>query len=213
MFDTIVVGSGPAGTAAALALKNTNVLVLDIGNVPPPHSLDGKLFQLKREKKDLFREFIGDSFESLHNIFLPYLSPKLKGPLFNYVVKNYRNYFPIDDTEFAPLLSTAKGGLANAWGAGLMRFSDEELSQFPIDYKDLKVFYDELSSHIGISGANDDVAQFVGDDEILLEPVVLPKVAAAFLSRYEKRREILNKGGTFSGAAQSGSAIEGSPRT
>ena len=58
-------------------------------------------------------------------------SLKLKAPLMEYVVRGMESLFPHSARGFVATVSFAKGGLANAWGAGLYRFSDEDLTSFP----------------------------------------------------------------------------------
>ena len=59
-----------------------------------------------------------------------------------------------------PLNSFAQGGLAEAWTAGVYPFHEEELSDFPFSYQDIRPHYDEISARIGISGTGDDLSRF-----------------------------------------------------
>src|SRR3970282_911010 len=96
LFDVIVVGSGPAGTFAAYALRNKNVLVLDVGFRPPvSDDLDDNIFRLRREKTDLFQPLIGENFESLHNIYNKKISLKLKAPYMSYITQDWEKLSPI----------------------------------------------------------------------------------------------------------------------
>jgi choline dehydrogenase-like flavoprotein len=164
LFDAIVVGSGPAGTFAAYSLRGKNVLVLDVGYQPPPVTdLDGNLFKLRQSKADLFRPLIGENFESLHNLHRRTISLKLKAPFLSYIVKDSETFAPTSSSSFEAVSSFAQGGLANAWGAGVYRFTDSDLREFPVRAVDLKPFYDELTTHIGVCGAADDLVPYFGE--------------------------------------------------
>ena len=94
--DIIVVGSGPSGTFAAFQLRGRGVLVLDVGHRPDGDSaLHGNLYDLRKEPAaaggTLFGEVIGPNYEGLHNVFHPYLSPKLKAPRLRFVTAGARD--------------------------------------------------------------------------------------------------------------------------
>ena len=162
--DVIIVGSGPAGAAAALELsKRTHVLMLDVGHSAPAES----------PHEDRFVELLGEGLEGMSIITEPYLSPKLRSPLFRYVTRSWRELSPINSKNFKGELSLALGGLANAWGSGLYEFDDTDLRDFPISYSELQPFYLSLTKHIGISGGGDEIANLLGSNEGLLPPMPL----------------------------------------
>ena len=72
--------------------------------------------------------------------------------------------------------SYAKGGMANVWGAQLLKYNKKDLDEvngWPISINELEAYYTELEDHIGISGVNDDMSQFLGESDNLLPPVEL----------------------------------------
>jgi len=189
LIDAIIVGSGPAGTASALALRGARVLVLDVGyTAPGTPALDGNIYAARRQREDLFSELIGEGFEGLRNISGRKISLKLKSPFTSYVVHNWERLCPLSSTNFEGVVSFAQGGLANAWGAGVYRFTDRELSEFPISASDLTPYFDELTAHIGVSGINDDLAAYFGRDLCLLPPIRISAVAREILAAYERRK-------------------------
>src|SRR5262249_15966687 len=149
--DVIIVGSGAAGVAAAYALRKKGALVLDVGRAAPSSALNDHLYELRRNPGDvdLFDELIGTGFESLHNVFHPYLSPKLKAARMQFIRAGAARLAPLQAEGFDAALSFAAGGLANAWGAGLYRATDRDLQCFPIGARDLDPFYDALTEKIG----------------------------------------------------------------
>ena len=200
-YEVIIVGSGPAGVAAGLELQDRNVLILDAGfEAPtPPHDLRQNLYDLKRSNRDLSNLLLGEKFESLHNVVSPYLSPKLKSPLVRFVTQNSRQLCPVDSPGFDEVLSFAAGGLSNVWGAGVYRFNDKELEDFPIAASDLNPFYDRLTSEIGICGCDDDLTPFFGSTQGLLPPVELDQLSEGLLKQYSKKKRQLSRTGIYIG--------------
>ena len=200
LFDAIVIGSGPAGVFAAYALRGKRVLVLDVGHQPASSAeLDGNLFELRQRQPDLFRPLIGENFESLHNLHSRTISLKLKSPFLSYIVKDSDNFAPVSSRNFEAVSSFAQGGLASAWGAGVYRFTDRDLDSFPIRAADLEPYYDELTRHIGVSGASDDLDPYVGSDADLQEPIRLSRFAADLLQRYHSSRDYFQQRRIFIG--------------
>ena len=56
------------------------------------------------------------------------------------------------------------------------RFTDQDLRGFPISAADLQPCYEEVTRKIGISGANDDLTPFFGEDKDLLPPLRLSEL-------------------------------------
>ena len=200
-YEIIIVGSGPAGVAAGLELQDRNVAVLDAGfEAPePPQDLRQNLYDLKRSNEDLSKLLLGEQFESLHNVVSPYLSPKLKSPLVRFVTQSSRQLCPVDSPGFDEVLSFAAGGLSNVWGAGVYRFNDKELEDFPIAASDLNPFYDRLTSEIGICGCDDDLTPFFGSTRGLMPPVELDQLSEGLLKQYSKNKRRFSRTGIYIG--------------
>lgn len=201
-FDAIVVGAGPAGTFAAQALAGRRVLVLDVGREPGGggDELRRNVYAAKAAGADLFAGLIGRRFESLHNVAGTYLSPKLKAPLVRYVTEGWQRLSPVIASGFDPVMSFARGGLANAWGAGCYRFDDGELADFPIRARDLDPHYDALTGHIGITGEDDDLGRFFGSSAGCLPSHRQSRIGADLQRGYERHRAHFHRRGIFVGA-------------
>jgi choline dehydrogenase-like flavoprotein len=199
--NVIIVGSGAAGVAAAYALRKHGVLMVDVGATAPASALDGNFYALKKSPGavDLFRALIGDEFESLHNIFYPYRTPKLKAPGMKFIVERAARLAPVQCDGFEATQSFAAGGLGNAWGAGLYRATDRDLKGFPIAARDLEPYYDALTEKIGVSGADDDLGRYFGPTRGLLPPLKLDRNGDALLRRYARRRGALQSNGLYLG--------------
>ncbi len=202
VHQVIIVGAGPTGVAAAAAFAENGIkaLILDVGHQPPPQpSFTGDFYDF-RKKHDAFDIMIGDHYEGLHNIFhKTSMSPKLTSPLMRYVTRDAERLSPVNETGFKGVQSFAAGGLANAWGAGLYRYSDRDLQSMPISASELEPYYDQLTREIGILGSDDDLTPYFGSTRHLLKPLKLSAKAALLYRRYQKRRTSLNKQGIFMG--------------
>ena len=195
LYKVIIVGSGPAGAAAAIGLKKcSSVLMLDVGNQPKNKSkyYKNNFYSYKKPGSEGFEFLIGNKFESLNNISKDYLMPKLKSPLMRFVTESDQNFGEILSENFNAKLSFSKGGLANAWGSQLLRYDDNDLSGFPIDYKDLEGCYDEIEKEIGISGSKDDLFDYFGESENIMAPVLQNKISSEVISKYKKKERFFS---------------------
>ena len=201
--EIIIVGAGPSGTFAAYQLRGREPLVLDVGYRAQESALDGNFYELRKTSSaggpDLFAELIGPGFESLHNVFHASLGPRLKGPRMRFVTRGAAELSPVVAQNFDALMSFAAGGMANAWGAGLYRFTADDLAGYPISVLDLEPYYDAITAKVGISGADDDLSRFFGSARGLLPPVALGASGRAVLRRYTQRRKSLNRRGLYIG--------------
>jgi choline dehydrogenase-like flavoprotein len=116
-------------------------------------------------------------------------------PYMSYIVRNQDDLSPLVSSTFESTMSFALGGLANAWGAGVYRFDDRDLLHFPISAADLQPYYDQLTSHIGISGANDDLVPYFGHDSQLQPPIHLTTLAADLLEGFVHKRILFQRAG------------------
>ncbi len=195
VHEVIIVGSGAAGVFAAHALRGRDVCVVDVGSGPtvsPPPG--GDLYAL-RAQRDMLADLIGPSFESIQNIVGEELSPKLKAPHFRFVTRRPEGAGGIHSRTFRPVVSYAEGGLANAWGAQVYRYGDEDLRGFPLVATDLDPYYDRVTDVVGISGTTDDLAEFHRSDYGLDPPLALTPLADSLLSRYRSRRRYFHARG------------------
>jgi choline dehydrogenase-like flavoprotein len=189
-FDAIVVGSGPAAAFAAVGLRGRHVLMLDVGfDAATNIDLRGNLYDLRQAHDDLFDPLIGRAFESLHNLHQPPISLKLKSPFMSYIARDARRLTPIAGDSFGGVVSLARGGLANAWGAGVFRYTDRDLAGFPIAAADLRSCFDEVTARIGVSGVNgDDLEPHFERDDQLQPPIRLSSIFDDMLRRYERSK-------------------------
>jgi len=206
LFDVVIVGSGPAGVAAAYELRGRKVCIVDVGKSPAETTwgAGANFYELKRNAELHWDAFVGRQFYGFHNIDKTYMLPKLKAPLQRFITDGIAELAPVESETFEAIVSLAEGGLANAWGAQLYRYNETDLQQFPIAQAELEPYYDLLTNHIGISGAPDDLSRFYGSAEGLLPPLQLSRLSEHLLRRYNRHKLYFNKQGIFLGRPRLG---------
>lgn len=192
MIDVLVVGSGASGVGAALELveRGLRPTIVDVGFRPDGGATPvAENFYEYKARADSFDLTIGPRLQGLANHLGSRRVPvKLTVPAVEYVTRDAERIAPVDERDFSVIQSFAAGGLANAWGAGLYRFSERDLAGFPIDLHELDPYFDRLTRHIGIAGAEDDLAPFFGSTEDLLEPIALSRNMSRLYDAYRRRK-------------------------
>lgn len=102
----------------------------------------------------------------------------------------------------ASMVSAARGGFSNAWGAQVLPFTKATIDQWPIAYEELLPHYTAILRHIPYAGADDDYSELFP----LLAPITpLPPLsphAAAVLQRYCHNRGLVRRLGVTVGSAR-----------
>jgi nucleoside-diphosphate-sugar epimerase/choline dehydrogenase-like flavoprotein len=204
MDEIIIVGSGAAATAAALELVRQGLrpVILDVGYTNPESGVrvEENLYDYRR-RQDSFDLHIGSSYSGLGSILSGEAGiAKLNAPNMAFVTRDAARLGPLEQENFHAVQSFALGGLGNAWGAGLYRWVDADLRNFPIDLADLEPYFNALTQEAGISGADDDLTPFFGSPGGLLPPLALSHNANRVYSAYRRRREGLRDRGLTLGA-------------
>jgi choline dehydrogenase-like flavoprotein len=188
-FEFLIVGSGPAGVAAARRLKGSGTCIVDVGD-------DSKYkFPFASLREGLLSgdhgALLGCQWEMLANLADPgRIHPKLRAPGVRHVFggDGYCVYGRDGNELVHGHGSFAAGGMANCWGAQLIRYTQADLEQagdWPISADALEANYTDLEEHIGISGAHDDMEPFLGGENSCLQPAVpIVPTAEYFLRRY-----------------------------
>ena len=186
-FDVIIVGSGPAGVSAAFPLLQAGlrVLMVDGGKhstLSPP--VDEYLFSRKMDAQQ-WKWMVGENFHALKN--LAAVSPKFRAPTNKYVFDDFEHVNQVKSNDFSTFGSLATGGLSNAWGCGVASLSEDEFSDFPFDFSDIKKSYEVVSRRIGISGCQeDDLSSYFGLDQWIQPPIKMDQLHNHIYNRYAK---------------------------
>lgn len=189
----VVVGSGASGAhfAAELVSRGRRVTMIDVGRTgPAPVHPDADLVALRQRLDDPWAWFLGAGGESL--ILPRELDEEYYGfpPSKAYVFRGVEG-FDVDARGFAPLVSFARGGLAEAWTGGSYPFDDRELEAFPFGYAELEPYYAAVAERIGISGVEDDMAAHFPVHGSLLPPPDLDAHAQRLLDVYARKRDAI----------------------
>jgi choline dehydrogenase-like flavoprotein len=208
ILPVVIVGSGPAGVAAAVACAQRGLvpIILDVGLTPewqPPEISEN--FYDFAEKHPTFELLIGRDFSGLYNLnpLNPHISFLLTVPKYAFVRAEADRWLPVVQERISVVRSLARGGLANAWGAAAYRYTDRDLEGYPVRAAELDPFYDFLTREIGINGAEDDLTPFYGSTAGLQPPVRLGINSQMILAHYQKRRAWLNRHRVYVGRMRS----------
>lgn len=203
MARYLVVGSGATGVHVAQTLLERGQMVelVDVGfeRPPAPHP-DADFSQLKELMDDPERYFLGNEGSAV--VYpapdaKPYGFPPSKG----YVFRRPREV-SIVERGFSPMVSYARGGLAEAWTGGSYELRDEELADFPFDGAALRPHYATVARRIGVTGVDDDLRRFSPFTASYLDPLPMDAHSAWLYARYERRRAALNSAGFHLGRSR-----------
>lgn len=187
-YDYVIVGSGPAGTAAARRMPGVGTCIVDAGELPdyefPSPSLRDALQAGNMEA------LLGKNWEMLSNLVDPSrLHLKLRAAGLRFVMSG--DQFRVRDGTGKVILngrnSNAAGGMSNVWGAQLLRYTDDDLAEagdWPISALSLEKYYQDLEAHIGIAGQVDDLNDFLGGALPAMPPVEMVPAASYVYRRY-----------------------------
>ncbi len=213
---SIIVGSGAAATAAALELVAAGLrpVMLDVGYMDDGAAsrVEGNLYRYRRQH-DSFDLHIGADYRGLAGVLSGRAGiAKLNAPRMAFVTRDAATLGPLSQAKFQAIQSFALGGLGNAWGAGLYRWIDADLQDFPISLAELEPYFDVLTREIGISGADDDLAEFFGDPTGLQPPLELSHNARRVALAYRRRRKAPAGQAHHPGPAARGRAVRAQGR-
>ncbi len=191
-FDIIIVGSGPAGVSAAFPLVKAGlrVLMVDGGKQPGVLPPQEDFLSARANDSKQWKWMVGEDFHALkmHDA----VSPKLRAPTLAYVFDQFERENRIVGENFITIGSLATGGLSNAWGCGVARFSKEEFKAFPFSEAEMGASYAAVAMRMGISGGSaDDLSDYFGLDEWMQSPIALDKLHAHLLDRYTRSKDKL----------------------
>ncbi|MFZ1726756.1 MAG: GMC oxidoreductase [Albidovulum sp.] len=197
----IVIGSGPAGVSAAMALlaRGRQVTMLDGGKVLEPGALanqEALAAQDPRAWDDATRS--------------AWMQPQYETPAGQ--VRRYGSDFAMEPASatlsetpdwFALRASQAVGGLSNLWGSAVLPYRQQDISDWPISADDLAPHYRAVAEFLPIAGGADDLDKLLPAFQLKDRNRIEPSVQAeALLARLSSKREVLARIGTFAGGAR-----------
>ncbi|HYM80063.1 MAG TPA: GMC oxidoreductase [Candidatus Limnocylindria bacterium] len=201
----LVVGSGPAGIAAALALldRDQPVTLIDVGR-----DLESEVAATPRQLAGLpYDAWPPALLERLAN-----LSGSVKGgfPMktnfgSDFAYRGAPDLMPLDVRDAEIIVSLARGGLSNVWGSNVFSFAVADFRGWPIDGDSLAPAYRAVLRHIPLSaGRGDDLEAIMPLYCDRLEPRFLSRQAEQMLRDLADHREALHASGLFFGPSRLG---------
>jgi GMC oxidoreductase len=187
--SVLVVGSGASAVQFAHTALDRGVAVtmIDVGReaAPQPRPEDG-YEDLKRNLPDPIAHFLGENFESV-------TYPGAEGEYYGFPPSKLFLFegvpgWEMRTTGIAPLVSFARGGLAEAWTGGVFPFGDGELADFPFGWAELEGPYARVAERIGVCGERDDLTAHMPWHGGLSAPLPLDEHSRRLLERYAARR-------------------------
>lgn len=203
MAKITVVGSGASGVHFALSVlkKGHQVEMIDVGYAGAPVvEPDFNFMDLKSKLPDPVRYFLGENYESV-------VPPDFDQEIYEFPPNKLYLFkhppgFQGEFDQFEPLLSFARGGLAEAWTGGSYPYDDQDMKDFPFGFETLRPYYGEVARRIGVIGDKDDLMRAFPWHDHLLPPLELDENSRFLLARYEKKREKLNRQGFYMGRSR-----------
>lgn len=192
--QNLIIGGGPAGTSAALALAESGQVVhlIDAGTraieLPP----EGRYLDLRFHDATQRHWQLGKAFQSLRDS--GGASPKLRVPGLSTIFEGYAdaNLLRVE-RGFQLLGALAGGGLSNAWGCGVGLFNASELGPLA-DLKAMQSSYARVAARMGLSGSSEDaLSGYFGLDDLSDPPLPLDYLHQALWERRSRlgRNEFL----------------------
>jgi choline dehydrogenase-like flavoprotein len=202
-MSVVVVGSGASAVhfARSALSRGHEVVMLDVGRErPAPVRPNDGFEDLKRNLRDPVGHFLGARFEA---VIYPGAESEYYGfpPNKSYVFEGV-DAFRVRAAGFSPLVSFARGGLAEAWTAGVFPFNAGELADFPFPYEELAPYYELVAERIGVSGDVDDVTEHMPAPASLLPALALDEHSRVLLERYAVKRRAVRRMGFVVGRSR-----------
>jgi choline dehydrogenase-like flavoprotein len=206
MPKVLIIGSGPAAAAVALAatsIPRAEVQVVDLGERLEPEKGLALEEAANLDPADWPRSVTEELSQPLQTTSRGELPQKL---LFGSDFP-YRDRGQLTDIAGArganvTTVSGAFGGFSNVWGAQIMPFSRATIDRWPVSYEDLLPHYTTILRHIPYAGVDDDYSEIF---PLLATAAALPQLSpgiARLLNRYHLRRSAVRRHGITLGHAR-----------
>jgi ferredoxin len=206
MTTALIIGSGPAAAAAALALshrEDLKITVIDVG------------LQLETERQQLVDALAssdpGNWDEGVVDIVSQRpVDSKTRGVPEKRVYGSdypFRNVGQLDGVTSATdatasLISAAYGGFGTVWGSQLMPFTPSAFESWPFSAAAIRPHYEAILDQIPFSGEQDDLASSF---PLMGQPAPLPQLSPRsrrVLDAHERHRSALHGRGITIGKAR-----------
>ena len=160
-MTVVVIGSGPAGAAAARALCDAGlgVVVLDAGDRIEAGRME-PFDALARSEPEHWPPALARRIRDAFPADIKHVPLKpAYGSLFPYALEDAD--LPIASENADVLSSLAYGGLSNAWGASILPFRQRDIEDWPISLEDLRPHYESVLRFVPIAAEQDELSEML----------------------------------------------------
>lgn len=208
----LVVGSGPTGTACAMALlaRGCRVEMVDVG------------FSLETAARKQLDHLQAVPASLWHGERIRFLKGDVAANVDGIPLKlAYGSDYPYRtsagttdvschcaDTK----LSNAKGGLSNVWGSAIMPYRDCDMDGWPATTRDLAAHYEAVAKFLPIAAVKDDLEGLFPSFSANERPMPMSPQAAAVLEDWQKNATELAQAGLIFGRSRLAVDAAGSER-
>lgn len=191
----VVIGSGPAGVSAAMALigLGERVTMVDAGLTLEPERQNTVDSMSKRSPSDWKPDEV-----ALIKVRFPkdssgVFTKLLYGSDYPYRQAAEANRLEIPDGSLKS--SIAQGGLSTVWGSSVLPYNDRDLDRWPISAADLRPHYEAVARWMPLIAEHDDLESLYPIHTPDPHPARPSRQAADLLGRMTSNREALRKAG------------------
>ncbi|HEV7677214.1 MAG TPA: 4Fe-4S ferredoxin [Candidatus Dormibacteraeota bacterium] len=208
MRTALIIGSGPAAAATALALAGDGsvaVTVVDLGT-----ELEDER-RLARERMSALQPGQWDP-DDLRLVARPpagdgagRLPEKLSfGSSYPFAEAGQLSPMAVEQGIVGALISGGYGGFSAVWGSQLLPYPRGEMGAWPVSEEDMAPHYRSVLDAVPFAAAEDDLAGPLPLYGLPQPPLPLSSRARAILDRYRRHRTALNRMGLLLGQARTG---------
>jgi choline dehydrogenase-like flavoprotein len=200
--DVVVIGSGPAGAAAAHALCDAGraVTVIDAGDRIEPGRMQ-PFQEMARSEPERWPPGLADRVRDAFPADVKHVPLKPAfGSLFPYVIDDPD--LPISSVGTDTLSSLAYGGLSNAWGASILPFDRDDIEGWPISLAELQPHYEAVLRFVPVSAERDELSETLPLYTDAPESLRRGEQAEQLLGHLRRHRPQLERAGLSFGASR-----------
>jgi choline dehydrogenase-like flavoprotein len=160
-MTVVVIGSGPAGVAAAHALVGAGhrVTMLDAGDKIEAGRM-GAFDALAELEPDDWTPELTRPARDAFPVGIKHVPLKpAYGSLFPYARADHDLPVELENAELLP--SLAYGGLSNSWGASILPFRQADIEDWPITLAELEPHYEAVLRFVPLAGERDELARIL----------------------------------------------------
>jgi choline dehydrogenase-like flavoprotein len=202
MCSIYVIGSGPSGISAAMALVTNGIPVtmLDGGLELEKGRAEVVRFLAARNEQDWDEESVSIPRKDADLSPIGVAPKRVYGSDFPY--RGMRDYEPVQLVDVKMYRFLAKGGLSNVWGASILPFQDTDILDWPISAKNLGTHYSAVLASMCHSAQMDGLNDLFPHHGGYCNAFRMLRRASFFLDDLEKDRSVVNSEKTFLGESR-----------